>query len=92
MTRRRGEDVRAAEEAKATESGPVDARRNLHEILVEHGPLPVNELFRRAGYREEKPSEVEDFYRLLLAARTEKKVAPVSDAEADHVVLKAVAR
>ena len=50
-------------------------KRDLHEVLTEFGPLQTQELFRRAGYREEKPDEVEAFYRLLDKAVKSKRLA-----------------
>jgi type I restriction enzyme S subunit len=71
-------------------SSQTSPKRDIHEVLAESGPLFVQELFKRAGYREEKPDEVEAFYRLLDMAMKLKRVAAEPENDPERIRLKAV--
>jgi type I restriction enzyme S subunit len=75
--------------AKRT-SGETARKRDMHDVLVELGPLSVQELFKKAGYRAEKPDEVEVFYRLLDNAMKSKRVAAEPGDDPECTRLKAV--
>lgn len=66
-------------------------RRDLGEVLRESGPLNTRELFRKAGYQEERPDDVEMFYHLLSKARKERRVAVDDGDDPEHTQLKAMA-
>ena len=71
-------------------SSQTSPKRDLHEVLAELGPLSVQELFKKAGYREEKPDEVEAFYRLLDRAMKSKRLATAPGNDPERTRLKAV--
>lgn len=76
---------------KPQKLSPMTAvKRNIQEVLVESGPLTVQELLRMAGYAEEKPGEVETFYRLLDKAVKSKQILLEIGGDPESTKLKAV--
>jgi restriction endonuclease S subunit len=71
-------------------SSQTAPKRDLHEVLAELGPLSVQQLFRRAGYREEKPDEVEAFYCQLDRAMKSNRVTAEPRDDPERTTLKAV--
>ena len=71
-------------------SSQTAPKRDIYEVLSEVGPLSVQELFKRSGYREERPDEVETFYRLLNNAMKAKRVVSEPGDDPERARLKAV--
>ena len=88
-TKRRRKALKGTAMAKRT-PGQTAPKRDIREVLSELGPLSVQELFKKAGYREEKPDEVEAFYRLLDKAIKSKRVAAEPGDSPERTRLKAV--
>jgi restriction endonuclease S subunit len=65
---------------------------HLLTTLERFGPLPVKDLFKKAGFREERPDEVETFYRLLDKAIKSKNITSQPSGGSGHALLKAVKR
>jgi type I restriction enzyme S subunit len=70
--------------------GQTLPKRDLHEVLTELGPLPTQDLFKKAGYRGEKPDEAEAFYRLLDKAIKLKRITAEPGDSPERTRFKAV--